>query len=221
MKDINKLPVIGFAGLTHLGLNSAVASAEKGFKTYGYHYDEGIIENLNNGNTHVLEPGLNELLEKNIQRLIFSPNSDVLAKCDIIYIAFDVPTDGNGKSDLNPIKKIIERVISEIKSDALLVILCQVPPGFCRKINWPPSQCFYQVETLIFGKALERAINPERIILGVANSKNKIDDRLKIFLNAFNCPILPMNYESAELAKISINLCLIASISTANTLAEM
>ena len=40
-------------------------------------------------------------------------------------------------------------------------------------------------------------------------------------LEAFNCPILPMRYESAELAKISINCCLVASVSVANTLAEL
>ena len=48
-----------------------------------------------------------------------------------------------------------------------------------------------------------------------------MDTRLEKYLSAFKCPILPMLYESAELAKISINMCLVASISVANTMAEI
>ena len=53
-----KQPVIGFAGLTHLGLNSAVASAAKGFSVIGYHNDLELVAQLNEGNLHVTEPQL-------------------------------------------------------------------------------------------------------------------------------------------------------------------
>ncbi len=57
-------PVIGFAGLTHLGLNSAVATAVKGFRVMGFHNDASLVALLNSGKPHVMEPQLPELMEK-------------------------------------------------------------------------------------------------------------------------------------------------------------
>jgi UDPglucose 6-dehydrogenase len=103
-----------------------------------------------------------------------------------------------------------------------MVVLCQVPPGFTRSLRAPPAmRKYYQVETLVFGRAVERAMRPERYIVGCADPRGAIAPQFKAVLDAFECPILPMRYESAELAKISINMCLVASISVANTLAEL
>ena len=102
-----------------------------------------------------------------------------------------------------------------------MIILSQVNPGFTRNINWNKKKLFYQVETLVFGNALKRALKPERIIIGSNGSNKRIEPKLKSFLNKFKCPILNMNYESAELAKISINMFLVSSITTANLLSEL
>jgi UDPglucose 6-dehydrogenase len=80
---------------------------------------------------------------------------------------------------------------------------------------------YYQVETLIFGRAVERALYPERYIVGCADTEKPLPQAYDTFLKAHECPILKMRYESAELAKISINMCLVASVTTANTLAEL
>ena len=97
--------------------------------------------------------------------------------------------------------------------------MCQVPPGFTRSIKWPLNNLYYQVETLIFSNALERALSPERIIIGKDSSK--ISKKYNSFLTKFKCPILEMNYESAELAKISINIFLISSVTSTNILSEI
>lgn len=216
-----KKPVIGFAGLTHLGLNSAVASAARGFSVIGFHDDKQLVEKLNQGIPHVLEPQLPELLAKFRDNLTFSSDKVSLHSCDIVYISVDVPTDDKGMSSLSSVEDIIQVAISAMRDDAILVILCQAPPGFTRRINWPAKQLVYQVETLIFGRAVDRALNPERFIIGLADSKDTLPAAMSIYLGAFNCPILPMRYESAELAKISINMFLIASVTTSNTLAEI
>ena len=214
-------PIIGYAGLTHLGLNSAAASADKGFNVIGFHNDTDYVSAINNGQLPITEPGLDALIKKNINRLTFSDDINNLNQCDIVYISVDVPTDDQGNSELNPIKNIIFITETVMRPDALLVILCQVPPGFTRELSRAPDQLYYQVETLIFGRAVERATLPERFIIGCANPDQNLDSRLKEYLNAFDCPILPMRYESAELAKISINMCLVASVSVANTMAEI
>jgi UDPglucose 6-dehydrogenase len=216
-----KPPLIGFAGLTHLGLNSAVASAARGFNVVAYHDDAALVTQLESGVLHVTEPQLAELIRENGARLSFTATREDLAVCDIVYVAVDVPTDDGGRSDLKPIHMMIDCVTSVMLPDAVLVILCQVPPGFTRQIRWPAERLIYQVETLIFGHAIERAMHPERFILGVAKPNRPLPGALEAYLRSFGCPLLPMLYESAELAKISINLCLVASVSVANTLAEV
>ena len=214
-------PIIGYAGLTHLGLNSAAAAAENGFNVIGYHNDAGYVAAINNGQLPVTEPDLGDLLKRNQQRLTFSSNVNSLADCDIVYISIDVPTDDHGNSDLSSITDMITSCEAIIRPDALLIILCQVPPGFTRGLSRPFATLYYQVETLIFGGAVERATKPERFIVGAADPDQELDARLAEFLSTFNCPVLPMRFESAELAKISINMCLVASVSVANTMAEI
>jgi UDPglucose 6-dehydrogenase len=103
----------------------------------------------------------------------------------------------------------------------VLIVLSQVPPGFTRARQRPGLQLYYQVETLVFGRAVERALHPERFIVGCPDPSAPMPDALQAFLEAFGCPILPMRFESAELTKIAINCFLVASVSTANTLAEL
>ena len=74
---------------------------------------------------------------------------------------------------------------------------------------------------LVFGRAVERATKPERFIVGCADPARPLPEAYAALLGAFDCPILPMRFESAELAKIAINCCLVASVSVANTLADL
>jgi len=214
--------IIGFAGMTHLGINSSVATAEKGWKVIGYDSNEENIKQLKKGEVLVEEPGLKELLAKNKDNLTFTENIQRLKDCDIVYISADVGTDENSKSDLNTINSLITNVSSNINKDSLLIVLCQVPPGFTRKISSIETErVFYQVETLVFGNAIERALKPERFIVGCENKETELPDMLLKLLESFDCPIIKMNFESAELTKISINLFLSSSVSVTNMLAEL
>jgi UDPglucose 6-dehydrogenase len=214
-------PVIGFAGLTHLGLVSALAVASKGFRVVGYDSDAARVRDIAAGRLPVVEPGLDGLARECAQRTSFSNEIGDLAACDLVYISWDVPTDDRGQSDLSGISASIAQVIATLSARALLVVLCQVPPGFTRSLPLPSERLFYQVETLVFGRAVERATRPERYIVGCADPAEALPEAFATLLGAFGCPILPMRYESAELAKIAINCCLVASITIANTLAEL
>jgi UDPglucose 6-dehydrogenase len=214
-------PVIGYAGMTHLGLCSGIAAASKGFAVVGYHNDAELVAAIEGCELSVMEPGLDGMLAANRERLTFSAEPEVLNECDVVYIAVDVPTDDEGKSDLFPIEIMIEAVTPHLNDEAILVILCQVPPGFTRGRCLSDARLFYQVETLIFGRAVERATTPERFIIGCADPQKPLPGNYGAFLGAFGCPLLPMRYESAELAKIAINCFLVASVSTTNTLAGL
>jgi UDPglucose 6-dehydrogenase len=108
-------------------------------------------------------------------------------------------------------------------------VLSQVPPGFTRRVDASlaahPSRrdvhVFYQAETLIFGRAVERALHPERFIVGCRQPEHELPPAYAAWLNSFGCPILRMRYESAELAKIAINLFLVSSVCATNTRAEL
>ena len=212
---------VGFAGMTHLGVNSAAAALARGFEVVGYDADRDAIAGLRRGEPRIVEPGLPEVLQKYAAQATFTPDLADLSRCDLVYIASDVPTDDSGASELAGIRKLIDAVSAELGQGAVLVVLCQVPPGFTRSLALPRERLFYQVETLVFGQAVERAMHPERIILGCADPAATRPKALEQFLSAFACPILPMRYESAELAKIAINCCLVSSVSVANTLSEL
>ena len=214
-------PVIGFAGMTHLGVVSTAAALARGFDVVGFDEDVALVSRLRDGEPPVLEAGLPEILQKHAAHAAFTSRMEDLSRCDLVYISTDVPTDAAGTSELGAIRRLIASVGRVLGSQAILTVLCQVPPGFTRNLDTPRARLYYQVETLVFGRAVERALRPERFVVGCADPKQPLPAALREFLAAFECPVLPMGYESAELAKIAINCCLVSSISTANTLAEL
>ncbi len=221
--------MIGFVGLSHLGIISSIASASKGFDVIAYDPNVDLCNDLNDGKLPIFEPDLDDLLKNNKSNIRFSSNETELNKCELIVFSTDVKTDENNRSDLSSLIALIDGVLEIVRDDTVLVILSQVHPGFTRQLYYKLSatlrkkniQLYYQVETLVFGRAVERALYPERFIVGCNNPSDAMPAVYKKLLGSFGCPILPMKYESAELAKISINCCLVASVSTANTLAEI
>ena len=212
---------VAFAGMTHLGLVSATALASTGIEVLCVDADGDLVARLQAGALPVVEPDLDRTLAGNGDRQRFTADFAELAGADVVYVAPDVPTDDQGGSDLSGIQALIDRVIPCLAPEAVLVVLCQVPPGFTRHVAWPPALRYYQVETLVFGQAVERATRPERYIIGCDDPAAPLPAALQAVLAAGDCPVLPMRYESAELAKICINMCLVASIGVANTMAEL
>ncbi|MEW6319656.1 MAG: nucleotide sugar dehydrogenase [Acidobacteriota bacterium] len=217
--------MIGFAGLTHLGFVSSLASADKGFDVIGYDPRKATIDGIAAGRFEVSEPGLESLYARAKPRVTFSADPAALAGCSVVYIAVDVPTSPDGRSDVAPVRELVTSVAQAVRPGTILVILSQVHPGFTRQLT-PAVEAFgctlmYQVETLIFGRAIERALHPERFIVGCADPAAALPSALRSYLDAFGCPVLPMRFESAELAKIAINMFLVSSVSTTNMLAEI
>lgn len=217
--------MIGFAGLSHLGLVSAVAAASKGFDVVGYDEQSSLVAELSAGQLPVHEPGLAELLAEHGSRLRFAAEPSALANCDVVFVAIDVPTDAADRSDLTPVSRLVGLVASVARPGTAIVVLSQVHPGFTRALRAEAeaggARLYYQVETLIFGRAVHQAVHPERFMVGCAAPEVALAPALSAFLGAFGCPVLPMRYESAELCKISINMFLVSQVSTTNMLAEI
>ena len=214
-------PRIAFLGMSHLGLNTAVGAAEKGFNITCFDLRDDHLKSLKSGHIPFSEPDLNELFDKNSEKISFSYDFSSLKSADIIYLSIDIKTDDQGTSDTRELEQYLEKVYQYANKESVVVILSQISPGFTRTIKWPSEQLFYHVETLIFGRAIERTLYPERFIIGCADPKEPLPKLFLQYLSQYNCPILPMRYESAELTKISINLFLISSVTTSNTIAEL
>jgi UDPglucose 6-dehydrogenase len=213
---------IAFIGMTHLGLNSAVAAAKRGFDILCFDRDPALITALKAGKPPVQEPQLREWMKECASRLNYTSDPESLGACEVIYVAPDVATDDQGNSDLTTLNELLTLALYHAKKDTAIVVLSQVPPGYCRGRDAKGKTLIYQVETLIFGQAIDRAYNPERTIIGLADPSKPLPKAYANFLQGHgNPPLFPMRYESAELAKIAINCCLVSAVSTANTLAEI
>lgn len=210
--------LIGFYGLTHLGLSYLSASLYKGFKTIGY--DKTSVLKKIKSKKYFKEPYIFEQIKKNKKKNIFTEKISDLNKCDIIFFSYDTPISFTGNPDINFIKKKINNLIKNLNKDKIIVILSQVDPGFTDKVKWDKNNLFYMVETLIFGDAFSRAAKPEKIIIGT-KFKNYNFKKLVKYLKLFSKNIIITDYNSAEFTKICINIFLISCIFTSNHLAEL
>lgn len=213
---------IGFVGMSHLGIVSALGTAEMGINVTAFDHDKSLISNLACGKFTIEEPSIKAIFNRNRKRLNFTSQLQEISDCDLVYISLDIHTDDSNESNLDAISSLISEVDGVLDQVSVLILLSQVPPGFCRKMQFKiQNSLVYQVETLVFGNAFQRYMSPERIIVGLPESSRAIDSIYHQFLCIFNCPILVMSYESAELAKISINVHLAASITATNSMAEI
>jgi len=217
--------MIGFIGLSHLGLNYSLATAAKGFDVIGYDPDAALVERLKAGLFPIDEPGFLDLYAKNRGRIRYSANPSDLNGCELVFFALDVRTNERNESDLAPLTALIDSTAPSFAPNSTVVVMSQVKPGYMRqlteRLGVAPHSWFYQVETLIFGAAVQRAMEPERFIVGAADPALPLPASLRAWQASFACPVLPMRYESAELAKIAINFYLVSTVCTTNTLAEV
>jgi UDPglucose 6-dehydrogenase len=218
--------MIGFIGLSHLGLNYSLATAAKGFEVVAYDPDSTLAARCSDGDFPIDEPQFGELFAQHRSRLRYVSTLESLAECDLIFYSLDVRTNEKNESDLGPLTALIHATSPTLSKGTTAVVLSQVHPGYTRRLRadvagLSRADFYYQVETLIFGRAVQRAMQPERYIVGSADAARPLPKPYQEWLAAFGCPVLVMRLESAELAKIAINFFLVSSITTTNTLAEI
>ena len=126
--------MIGFIGLSHLGLNYSLATAAKGFDVVAYDPDEALATCCATGEFPIEEPGFKELFAANRARVHYTADTGDLAQCDLIFYALDIRTNERNESDTGPLTKLIHDTAPAIASDATIVLLSQVPPGYTRQL---------------------------------------------------------------------------------------
>ena len=139
---------------------------------------------------------------------------------DLTFVAEDVYEHNDaGLSAANGIANTAVIMASDDDKEVPVVVLSQVPPGWMRSYGETRENVFYQVDTIIMNSAIERMVHPEQIIVGCLEPSKPLPLAYQEYLLAFECPVLKMSYESAELAKLAINYFLTAQITTTNILA--
>lgn len=132
---------------------------------------------------------------------------------DLILIAEDTPTDDRGIRDLTHIQYLVTAFCN---SEKPVVLMSQVPPGFCRKQN--RENLYHYPETLRIKDSYERATNPEYIVLG-KHDKFQVPDKFTYeYGTSFGCPFFELDYETAEMCKIAVNTMLAAQVDATNKL---
>ena len=178
------------------------------------------VNNYKLGFTKVFEPGLDKIFKKKNKLFKITSDNKDLKYAKIIFLAKDVKTDNDNNIILAESVKLL-KLTDKISKDKILVIMNQVPVGFTRNIKWKNDKIYHFVETLVFGNAVKRATNPERIIIGKHRHDTKLDRVLKNLLSLYECPIIEMTYEESELTKGYINTYLASQLATTNFLSEI
>jgi len=218
--------MIGFVGLSHLGLIYSLTTAAKGFDVVAYDPDDTLTARCAAGKFPIQEPDFGELFAQHRARIRYTSDETALAECELVFYSLDVATNERNESDPGPLTQLIRATAPNLSPGTIAVVLSQVPPGYTRQLRTEvrelsPADFYYQVETLIFGRAVERAMQPERFIVGAHDPARSLPASLQEWHASFKCPVLVMGLESAELAKMAINFFLVSTVATTNTLAEI
>lgn len=217
-------------GTGYVGLVQSACLAELGNEVIGIDVDPNKIEKLKAGISPIYEPGIEEVLQKNLNagRLRFGTD---LAKniddCEIIFVAVGTPPDEDGRADLKYVLTVAEEIGKSLKSYAVIVNKSTVPIGTGELVKETIKKYYkgkFDVvsnpEFLREGSALEDFMHPDRVVLGDNNGKVAAKKVAKLY-EVLGAPILITNLETAEMIKYASNSYLATQISYINSISRI
>lgn len=218
---------IGVAGLWHLGVMYAVGFAELGHKVIAYDPNPEAIKGLNRGDLLVFEPGLREMLLRNIEagNLDFTNQELEIENTDLLVLAYDTRVDNEDNADVDYVMSEFTRIAEKLQTGTHILICSQLPVGssdLIEKIlekSGHQGNVIVQPENLRLGRAIDSFFKPERIVAGTTDAKPD-----PIIINAFNgidAPIVWMSRRSAEVTKHALNAFLATSVTFMGELSEI
>lgn len=221
-------------GTGYVGLVSGSCFAEFGANVSCIDSDIDKIKQLNDGKLPIYEPGLDELVKRNVNRgkLVFSSELDRFVRtADLIFIAVGTPTRrGDGVADLSYVFESARQIAPNLTGYTVIVDKSTVPVGTARKVqkiitDQNPNANFDMAsnpEFLREGAAISDFMRPDRVVIGVESEKAR-EKLIELYrpLNLRETPILISNLESAELTKYASNAFLATKISFINEIANL
>jgi UDPglucose 6-dehydrogenase len=225
---------IGIIGTGYVGLVTGVCFAEFGVYVTCIDKDEKKIKALKKGEVPFYEPGLEDLVKKNIKngRLRFSTRiQDAVDTSLVIFIAVGTPPRGDGSADMRYVEAVAEEIAENIKGYKVIVTKSTVPVGTGAKLTKIISkklkeQVDFDIvsnpEFLREGAAIEDFMRPNRVVIG-AKSQQAVAIMKDLYrpLYLIETPFVVTNIETAELIKYASNSFLAVKISFINELSNL
>ncbi len=228
---------IAVVGTGYVGLVTGTCFAEVGIDVTCIDIDQTKIENLKKGILPIYEPGLEELVTRNVEagRLKFSTSlAESIKGCDVAFIAVGTPPGEDGSADLKYVIGVANEIGENINDYIVVVTKSTVPVGTAIKVNAAVEAALAKrnaniefdvasnPEFLKEGAAVDDFLKPDRIVVGI-KSKRAEEIMRKLYkpflLNGH--PIIFMDIPSAEMTKYAANAMLATKISFMNDIANL
>ena len=228
---------IAIVGTGYVGLVSGTCFADTGATVTCVDVDATKIERLKKGEVPIYEPGLDELVKKNVAagRLMFSTDlASVLDDVEIVFSAVGTPPDEDGSADLKYVLQVARTIGQHLNHYVVVVTKSTVPVGTARKVRRAieeelekrgvdvPFDVASNPEFLKEGNAIKDFMSPDRVVVGTESERaKKVLTRLyKPFL-INNFRVIFMDIPSAEMTKYAANSMLATRISFMNDIANL
>ena len=225
---------ITIIGTGYVGLVSGACFSEFGFRVTCVDHDAEKITALNDGTIPIYEPGLDDVVARNLasRRLHFQTEIAAAVRCaDAVFIAVGTPERrGDGDADLTYVHQAAREIAPHLEGYTLVAVKSTVPVGtgaeVARIIRDLNPQADFNIasnpEFLREGSALEDFMRPNRVVVGVENPRaREVMQGLYRPLLQLETPILFTNLETSELIKYGANAFLATKISFINQLADL
>lgn len=218
------------SGTGYVGLVTAVCLAEKGNDVVCYDVVKEKIDMLNNGKSPIYEQGLEELMDKNKDKIIYTLDKKLAYKdADVIFIGVGTPEKVDGSANLDYVYMVADDIVENITKDCLVVIKSTVPIGTNYKVEEYIQDKLngkYRIEIasnpefLAQGTAVRDTLEAQRIVIGTHSKW--AEDILKNIYSKFDKSVLvSTDINSAEMIKYASNDFLALKISYINEIANL
>lgn len=223
---------ISVIGTGYVGLVTGTCFADNGNDVWCVDIDEKKIERLNRGEVPIYEPGLEQMIERNVQgeRLRFTTDlGDAVRRTRIVFLCVGTPSAPDGSPDMRYVYKAAEDVARAMEEHTILVLKSTVPVGTAAEVRKRvsavtklPFDVVSNPEFLKEGAAVDDFLKPDRVVIGTDDPRVALimKELYDPFVRTGN-PILVMDNVSAELTKYGANALLAARISFMNELANL
>ncbi len=223
---------ISIFGTGYVGLVVGACLAENGNHVIAVDIDEDKIARLKRGEIPIYEPGLSELVARNVaeERLSFTTDFDqAVVSSRILFVAVGTPQGEDGSADMSHVLAVAKGIARVMNEPKVVVLKSTVPVGTNRKIKESvASLTKYSVgvvsnpEFLKEGAAIDDFLRPDRVVIGTDEPETAavMEELYRPFVRTGN-PILVMDPESAELTKYAANAMLASRISFMNEIAQL
>jgi UDPglucose 6-dehydrogenase len=222
---------IAVVGTGYVGLVTGAVFADLGNDVVGVDKDAGKIEMLRAGRMPIYEPGLEELVQRNVADGRFSFTTDLgqaVRRSDIVFIAVSTPAKATGESDLSAVEDVALGIARDLDRYKVIVNKSTVPVGtgdlvrdlIARNRRRPVEfDVVSNPEFLREGSAIEDTLRPERIVIG-APSQQVAMTLLELYA-PLERPMIITDVHSAEMIKYASNAFLATKISFINAIANV